>query len=126
MADKRREIDWSAAAVTADLTVLPLTGDGAKDWSERFEGVVALLGNGGSGGWGEISLTKKAIKVSALAPGAEDDLRHFLESVVVQVNSELSAQSDQPADEQQDPQAAQEAEMTAKLRSFSAQDDSGD
>jgi hypothetical protein len=124
MADNRREIDWGAAEVTADATVLPLTGDAAKDWSARFEAVVTLLGNGGSGAWGEISLTKKAIKVAALAPGAEDDLRHFLESVVVQVNSELSAETGEQSDEPQDPQAAQDAEMTEKLRTFSGQEDS--
>jgi hypothetical protein len=124
MADHRREIDWGAAEVTADATVLPLTGDAAKGWAERFETVVTLLGNGGSGAWGEVSLTKKAIKVTALAPGAEDDLRHFLESVIVQVNSELAPETGEQSDEPQDPQAARDAEMTEKLRTFSGQDDS--
>jgi hypothetical protein len=126
MADERREIDWSAAEVSADVAVLPLTGSAGKGWSERFEGVVALLGKGGSGGWGEVSLTKKAIKVTALTPGGEDDLRHFLESVVVQVNSELSGETDDPAREPQDPQAVRDAEMTEKLRAFAGEADSED
>jgi hypothetical protein len=117
MPDKLREIDWSGAEVKDGAVALPLTGGWSKDWSDSFDGVLALLLRAqGSSAWGEIALTKKAIKVSDVPPGAEDDLRHLLESVVVQVNAELSPQPDVQAGEPEDPRAKQDAEMSQKLR----------
>jgi hypothetical protein len=63
--------------------------------------------------------------VKSLQPQAEGDLRHFLESLVVQVNAELpSAESEGPDDEEAaaetDHGAILDAEMTATLRSFAA------
>lgn len=125
MADGRREIDWAGAQVSDGSVTLPLSGDAPKEWTERFGAVVALLAQKGSSRWGAVKASKKAVKVAELQPGAEDDLRHFLESVVAQVNSELSdepdAQAAQTAREQQDPQAAQDAESTERLRSFAAE-----
>src|SRR3954452_20070680 len=122
MADQRREIDWSGAQVSAGSATLPLTGDASKRWSERFIAVVALLAQKGSARWGEVKLAKKAVTVAELQPGAEDDLRHFLDSVVTQVNSELSDEPDektaQAKQDGADPQAAQDAEVADRLRSF--------
>ena len=65
------------------------------------------------------------MKVAELQPGAEDDLRHFLESVVTQVNSELSEEPDERAaqatQDEADPQAAQDTESADRLRSFSGE-----
>ncbi len=125
MADKRREIDWSGAQVEDGSVTLPLSADAPKDWSERFAAVVALLAQKGSARWGDVKVTKKAIKVAELQPGGEDDLRHFLASVVAQVNSELSdeasAQAAQPAQDEPDPRAAQDAESAERLRSFAGE-----
>jgi hypothetical protein len=124
MADKRREIDWSGAQVSDGSVTLPLSGDAPKDWSERFGAVVALLAQKGSARWGDVNVTKKVVKVADLQPGAEDDLRHFLESIVAQVNSELGEETDasaaQPAHDA-DPQAAQDAESAERLRSFAGE-----
>jgi hypothetical protein len=52
---------------------------------------------------------------------AEPDLRHFLESIVVQVNSELAPAEEQRPDEAAiptDPQEAADREMTETVRSF--------
>lgn len=125
MADKRREIDWSGAQVDDGSVTLPLSADAPKDWSERFAAVVALLAQKGSARWGDVKVTKKAVKVADLQPGGEDDLRHFLASVVAQVNSELSdeadAQAGQQAQDQPDPRAAQDAESAERLRSFAGE-----
>jgi hypothetical protein len=125
MADKRREIDWSGAQVSEGSATLPLTAGGPKQWSERFASVAALLAPKGSARWGEVQVGKKAVKVAELQPGAEDDLRHFIESVVTQVNSELSGEPDERAaqatQDEADPQAAQDAESADKLRSFSGE-----
>lgn len=122
VADKRREIDWSGAQVSEGSATLPLTDDATKDWSERFAGVSALLAQKGSSRWGEVRISRKAVKVAELQPGAEDDLRHFIESVVTQVNSELSEQPEaQATQDEQDPQAARDAESADKLRSFAGE-----
>jgi hypothetical protein len=117
MADKRREIDWASADVHERTVVVGLTGKPSKAWSESFDGVLRLLGKG-TGGWGEISLEKKAIKVQGLEPQSERDLRHFIEAVVVQVNSEVAEPESEPHDEPADPQELEDDEMTATLRSF--------
>ena len=117
MADNRSEIDWASADVHERTVVVGLTGKPSKAWSESFDGVLRLLGNG-TGGWGEVSLEKKAIKVQSLEPQAERDLRHFLEALVVQVNAELAEPESEPHAEPADPQELEDEEMTATLRSF--------
>ena len=125
MDDKRREIDWSGAQVSEGSATLPLTADAPKAWTERFAGVVALLAQKGSAGWGEVEVGKKAVKVAELQPGAEDDLRHFIESVVTQVNSELTDEpgekGSQATRDAVDPQAAQDAESAEQLRSYASE-----
>jgi hypothetical protein len=125
MSDKRRDIDWSGAQVSDGSVTLPLSGDAPKDWSERFDGVVALLAQKGSARWGDVKATRKAVKVAELQPGAEDDLRHFLQSVIAQVNSELGGETDaqaaHAAQHEPDPQAARDAESAERLRSFSGE-----
>jgi hypothetical protein len=118
MSEPTRQIEWDGAEVKAGAATLPLTGGASKQWSERFDGVLALLAQGGAR-WGEVSLTKKAIKVADLQEGAEDDLRHFLESVVVQVNSAFARERDDDGRaELEDPQAARDRQAADKLRSF--------
>jgi hypothetical protein len=119
MSDKHREIDWSSAEVHEGNVVVALTGKSSKAWSDSFDGVLRLLGHG-TGGWGEIAHDKKTITVQGLQPKAEGDLRHFLEAVVVQVNSEVAeptSESESQA-EPADPREIEDQEMTATLRSF--------
>lgn len=122
MKDKRREIDWASAEVRKGTVVVELTGRPSKTWSDSFDGVLRLLGNG-TGGWGKIGLGKKAIEVEGLQEGAEGDLRHFLEAVVVQVNAELADAEPEHEAEPADPQAALDEQMSATLRSFGESQD---
>lgn len=119
--DQRREIDWASAEVSDGDVTVELSGKSSKAWRERFDTVLRLLGPSG-GGWGEVKLAKGAIRVKALRPRAEGDLRHFLESLVVQVNAELPPGEDDDEDDagadSVDRAAIQDAEMTATLRSF--------
>jgi hypothetical protein len=117
--ERRPQIDWASAEVHgADVTV-ELSGKVTKAWRERFAAVLGLLGPS-SGGWGEVTLVRRTIAVRALLPQAEGDLRHFLESVVVQANSELTEDGEgrEPAAGPADRGAILDAEMTATLRSF--------
>jgi hypothetical protein len=86
MAETSREIDWQSVEVRDGNVLVMLTGAASKQWGEHFQVVLKLLTQGNTP-WGEVSLGKKGIKVEALQPGAEDDLRHLLESVVMQVNT---------------------------------------
>jgi hypothetical protein len=124
MTDRRRTIDWASAEVHDGDVTVELSGRNSKQWRERFDTVLRLLGPSG-GGWDEVKLTKGSIRVKSLQPQAEDDLRHFLESLVVQVNAELAdelgegdGEDDEDGAESLDRGAILDAEMTATLRSF--------
>lgn len=124
--DRRRTIDWASAEVHDGDVTVELSGKNSKAWRERFDTVLRLLGPSG-GGWGEVKLTKGSILVKSLQPQAEGDLRHFLESLVVQVNAELPPEADDREDDENaadgpvDRGAILDAEMTATLRSFAEQ-----
>jgi hypothetical protein len=114
------EIDWANAEVQDGALTAPLSGSASKAWREHFNGVLRLLEHS-NGAWGEVKLAKKAIEVSDLHAGSEPDLRHFLESVLVQVNSELSpGEREEPQEDAGavDPRQQTDREMTETVRSF--------
>lgn len=84
--------------------------------------MLALLAQG-NGKWGEVTLTKQAVTVAAVSEGSEGELRHFLESVVLQVNSELELKPDpgeaQPAE---DPRKAADQRLSERFRAFATAD----
>jgi hypothetical protein len=116
------EIDWSSAEVHGGEVTIDFAGKVSKQWRERFEAVRSLLGES-SGGWDEVKLVKRTIHVRGLRPEAEHELRHYLESVVVQVNAELPAADGEAAHGSRPSDRAPivDAEMTATLRSFAEQ-----
>ena len=114
MAEHAIEIDWASASVEdADLTVA-LTDTHSKQWGEAFVGVLERLDTRASG-WGTIKLGKRKINVADVEPGAENDLRHLLESVVLQANATISAE---PADSADSERSEPDEEMTAAFRAF--------
>lgn len=117
-----RQIKWSTAAVEDGALSIELTGSGSKDWKRRFVGVLALLAHG-HGEWGEVRLTKRGIRVIAVHPGSESDLRHFLESLVMQANSDLPPDPSEHDIDQEAERSQKEAEahMTATFRAFAGQ-----
>jgi hypothetical protein len=112
-------IDWSSAEVRGGDVTIDLAGEVSKRCRERFEAVRSLLGES-SGGWDDVKLIKRTVHVHGLQPEAEHDLRHFLDSVLVQVNAELPARADEAeqASRPSDRAAMRDAQMTATLRSF--------
>lgn len=117
---KSVRLDWSTANVEdSDLTVA-LEGKVSKAWKGRFKKTIRLLGHGD---WGDVRLRKGKVRVSDVAPGNEEKLRHHLEAVVVQANAHDRANdgADPPdpaaeTDERRD--RGPDAEMTASFRSF--------
>ena len=82
-----RAIDWASAHVDDGTLKVRLAGRGSKGWKRRFDGVVALLDRPHTN-WGEVRLEKSALVVDQLREGSEPALRHFLESAVLQANSD--------------------------------------
>lgn len=110
---------------------MELTGDAVKGWSKDLAGVLALLEQNNQP-WGVVRISKSVITVADVQEGAEHDLRHFLESVVLQVNSDLGLQAFEdaaPATDNEDADSAGRAQgaadrhMAAAFRGFAESDD---
>lgn len=82
------EIDWGSATIKDATLSVELTGSAPKQWRESFDAV--------------------------LAP----DLRHFLESIVQQVNSDLEPEEDEAEQVPDDPRKAADQELAATFREF--------
>ncbi len=117
----QRNIDWGSAEIEDATLTVALIGASSKAWKQRFESVLTLLDTTHSR-WGEVHLNRKAIQVVNLQPGTETELRHFLESIVLQVNSELPQPEEPEQDAEQEPQvdeaATADRQMTAAFRAF--------
>jgi len=114
-----RQIDWASAQMEDGALTVELTGKGSKAWKARFENVQALLDTPHAT-WGEVRLNKSAVKVAGVQQGVEPELRHFLESVVLQANSDT--QPETPEDDAETDDASEESDldeqMTATFRAF--------
>ena len=103
------DIEWSSAEVSDGTLTVALSEKTSKEWRERFTGVLERLGGDG------IEVKKEKVVVSGVEPGKEGDVRHLLESAVLQANADLapdeeSDDADQPSDEDRD--------MTKIFRAF--------
>jgi hypothetical protein len=125
-APEQRDIDWGSANVEGATLTVELTGASSKAWKQRFESVLALLQTPHSR-WGEVGLDKRAIQVTEVQRGTETELRHFLESIVLQVNAELPQSEEAQQDAQETPvdeEAQSDRWMTVAFRAF-ADDSNG-
>ncbi len=84
-----REIDWTSARIDGGALTVELSGGASKAWKSHFETVLALL-DSSQGRWGEVRLGKGTIEVAGVEQGSESDLRHFLESIVLQANTDTA------------------------------------
>jgi hypothetical protein len=119
MAAEQRQIEWGTAEIDDATLSVQLAGASSKAWKARFENVLALLDTP-HGRWREVSLTKKAISVSGVQHGSEAELRHFLESAVLQANTDTAPDAPLPHDEEDEEPDADE-QMAQTFRSFAAE-----
>ena len=103
MAAERRQIEWGTAEIDDGTLTVQLTGASSKSWKARFENVLALLDTPHSGR-GEVSLTKKAIKVSG----------------VQQANTDTAPDAPPPHEEEDEEPDADE-QMAQTFRGFAAE-----
>lgn len=115
----RIQIDWSTAEIEDGTLSVRLSGEDLKAASASFDGVLLLLAHS-TRGWGRVRLRRGAITVDEVQEGSEADLRHFLESVVMQVNSDLLGP---PEDEPQSPSTTDER-MRETFREFAGRPES--
>jgi hypothetical protein len=107
------DIDWSSAEVRDGRLTVELTEKPSKEWRERLAEVVERLGHGG------VALDKQRLSVEGVEPGGEADVRHLLESAVLQVNADLAP--DEPADDG-DERSDADREMTEAFRAFAPEE----
>jgi hypothetical protein len=110
-------LDWSGAKVEEGTLTVPLTGQPDEGWVAHFESTVRLLHQGD---W-KVKLKKHSIQLGRVEPGAEDRVRHFLESVVLEANGTLADATGDDHDD--DGPSGPDAEMTAGFRAFAPGDD---
>jgi hypothetical protein len=113
------KLEWGSAEVKDARLTVGLEGDPPEGWKESFERTVRLLGNGE---WGTVALEGGSVRVSEIAPGSEDKLRHHLEAILAQANAayeEHDSDGDGHGDEPEGP----DAEMTERFRAFGEDDE---
>jgi hypothetical protein len=118
-------LQWNEAQVRDGTLTVAIGGDRPKGWKATFGQTVRLLGGGN---WGEVSCKGGEVRVSDVAEGSEDELRHFLEGVVQQANAihvvpedDADDEEDEGPDEERDADGDDaDARMTSRFQEFGA------
>lgn len=117
------QIDWTSAEVSDGELTVQIIGGVPKGWVSRLKALLERLGQTGAEQWGPIKVAKGRITVSKLAEGAEPDLRHLLESAILQANADLTPHDDgDGASGQESPEQARDGRMTAAFRAFAPEE----
>ncbi len=101
---------WDEAEVHDGELQLGLTADAPRGWAARFRLLLARLGADGEGRWGRISVSRHELKVADVAEGCEGEVRHLLESVLLQVNTDFA-----PDGERREAEPSAEEQLDARL-----------
>jgi len=113
--DTMTAIDWSTAEVRdGDLTVMfrePITTPAR----ERMKALVKRLQRPGEP-WQRIGIKKDRLIVSGVADGGEDDVRHFVESLVQEASSAEADGAPEPEIDERD------RRMTGAFQAFASSD----
>jgi hypothetical protein len=110
------QLAWDEAEVHDGELHLALTADAPHGWARRFRRLLSRLGTDGESRWGRISVSRREVKVADVAEGGEGDLRHLLETVLLQVNTDFAP--DEADDTQASPEEQRDARLTESFRGF--------
>jgi len=105
-------LDWSTAEVKDGTVTVELSAKPPSDWAQHFDRTVELLHRGN---WADVKLKNKKIRLGVVIAGSEDDVRHFLESVVLEANTTIEPDEQEAAD---DSASKEDQVMTERLRAF--------
>lgn len=83
-------IDWSSALVCDGVLTVELSPAPDKAWRRQAGVVIDRLAGSGRP-WGKVKAKKRKLVAAGVSEGAEDELRHFLESVVLEANAAAPA-----------------------------------
>lgn len=114
------QIDWSSAQVRGGELDVKFAAQPSGAWRKRFELLARRLERPGES-WGEIAVKKTRIRVREIGEGAESDVHHFLESVLLETNA---AEQDPATPDGQDDLDDVDRRMTDAFQRF--QDSDGD
>ena len=112
------ELDWASASVKDGELSVDVAGTPNAEWTRGLESIVERLYRPGSG-WGEVKLAKATVRVASVSPGSEADLRHFLDSAVLQANTNFAPGEEDDAGDDDNGRSEEDREMTDAFRSFS-------
>jgi hypothetical protein len=118
----RGELDWASASVKDGELSVDVAGTPNAEWTRGLEAIVERLYRPGSG-WGEVAVSKATLRVASVSPGSEADLRHFLDSAVLQVNTNLAPAEEGESGDDDNGGSPEDREMTDVFRSFSTDAD---
>ena len=116
------EIDWTTASVDDGTLTVEIGGEPDKKWSGRLTEIAERLDRPGSA-WGEIAIKQTTLTVASVTPGSEADLRHLLESAVLQANAEFAPEEEDEGSGDDGERSGPDREMTDRFRSFAPADD---
>jgi len=102
-------IDWEEATVPSATLEVELSETPTRSWGRRFRSVCAMLDRT-CGDWEDIVPRGRTIKVSGAREGAEDRLRHLVDSAVLQAGG---GERRQP---ERDAEAGRDRRMTDAFR----------
>ncbi len=108
-------IDWGTASVDDGRLTVAFEGKPDSEWRERFEAVIDRLRRP-SARFGKVEVGKGKLKVSDVEPGSESDLRHLLESALLQANADEAPDDEDGAPDEQ--RSDDDQGMTDAFRAF--------
>jgi len=107
-------IEWATAEVRDGVLTVAVAGERPRGWAPRLRAVLALL-TPPNRGWADIDVARAHITVADVREGAESDLRHHLDSALLQVSADLSETDGQGAN---DDESTFDGRMQQAFRSF--------
>jgi len=110
-------IDWSTAKVRERELNVAFAEPISRPERKRMTALVRRLERPGEP-WRTVAVKKSRLVVGEIADGAEDDVRHFLESLLLEANA---ATDDKAEDADRAPVDERDRRMTDVFRSFAAE-----
>jgi hypothetical protein len=116
--DELPQLSWEQAEVHDRELHVALTAQAPRGWAGRFRELLARLGQDGEHRWGRISVSRREVKVADVEEAGAGDLRHLLESVLLQVNTDFAPDEGDGQAGEASPEGERDARLTEAFRGF--------